>query len=1045
VSVNGNLQIGAELAGYRIDGLLGRGGMGYVYSAEHMLLGRRAAIKTLLPELADDGDFKERFIRESRVVASIDHPNIIPIYDAGEAAGVAYIAMRFVQGPDLADVIDRERGLPLERALALLDQAAGALDAAHARDVVHRDVKPANVLVDEPTGRVFLTDFGIAKRARTRGLTKTGYFVGTLDYASPEQIQGQELGAGSDIYALGCVLFEILTGRKPFDKDSDVAVFHAHLLEPPPKLTEFRPELPPALDDVVARAMAKAPQDRFASGRELIDTARAALGELPPGTVGRTVLGTLPPRRTTTSARLVVSNLPVAGTPLVGRDQDVAAVTELLRRPDVRLVTLAGIGGTGKTRLSLEVGSVLTPDFGNVLFVDLAPISDPTLVGSAIAEALGVGEARDQPLLETLRARIGNDEMLLLLDNFEQVIEAATFVAELLGIAPGLKVLVTSQATLHVRGEHEYPVPPLALPDPATGDLGSLAQSASVALFVDRAQSVRPDFELTEENAAAVAEICVHLDGLPLAIELAAARVKLLPPQAMLSRLERRFELLTGGVVDLPERQQTLRNAIDWSYDLLNEPEQAMLARLGIFVGGCSLEGAEGVCGAPYGLGMGEVIDLLASLVDKSLVRQLEGSSGEPRFGMLETIREYALARLEERGESEVLQQRHAQHFLELAEAAEPELVRAGQATWIQRLDEENGNIRAALAWSLRTGEVELGLRMAGSLVRFWSIRGHMSEGRRWLTDAMQRASGLPPAVVAKAYYAAGYSALGQGDYVQAKPFFEESLVLAREGADVRLEAASLQQLGFLVMARGAYLEDADERAGQLAERSLELARTVGDKVTASGALNLLADRATSRGRDTEAMQLFEEGLALRRELGDKRLIANSLLNLGRTELARGHYGRATQLLEEGLGLARELRDTWSMSVALVNLGRVQLFEGSPDRAQALFLEGLRLAKDRGDKRVGAECLQGIAAATADSDEPERAAQLLGAAEATLTAIGATASQLELAIEERVGPVLRVRLGEDAWDAERAAGARLRAEDAIELGLSVAPQQGAKL
>jgi predicted ATPase len=1042
LSVNGKLEIGTELAGYRIDGLLGRGGMGYVYSAEHMLLGRKAAIKTLLPELADDGDFKERFIRESRVVASIDHPNIIPIYDAGEAAGVAYIAMRFVQGPDLAEVIDREGALPFERVLALLDQAAGALDAAHARDVVHRDVKPANVLVDEPTGRVYLTDFGIAKRGRTRGLTKTGFFVGTLDYASPEQIQGQELGAAADLYALGCVLFECLTGRKPFDKETDVAVFHAHLLEPPPRVTEVRPELPEALDEVVARAMAKSAEERFSSGRELIDAARAALGDVGPGTLRGSLLAPSAPRRTT-GARLVVSNLPLGSTPLVGREHEVAAVTELLRRTDVRLVTLAGVGGTGKTRLSLEVGSVLTPDFGNVLFVDLAPISDPALVGSAIAEALGVGEARDQPLLETLRARIGDDEMLLLLDNFEQVVDAAAFVAELLGVAPRLKVLVTSQATLRVRGEHEYPVPPLALPDPADADISSLAQSASVALFVERAQSVRPNFELTEDNAPAVAEICVRLDGLPLAIELAAARVKLLPPQAMLARLGRRFDLLTGGAVDLPARQQTLRNAIDWSHDLLNEPEQAMFARLGVFVGGCSLEGAEGVCGAPYGLGMGEVIDLLASLVDKSLVRQLEGSDGEPRFGMLETIREYALARLEERGEVEELQRRHAERFLALAEAAEPELVRAGQAAWLQRLDEENGNIRVALAWSLRSGDVELGLRMAGSLVRFWSIRGHMAEGRRWLTDAMQRASGLPPAVLAKAYYAAGYSALGQGDYVQAKPFFEESLVLSREGGDVRLEAASLQQLGYLVMARVADVEDADERAGQLAERSLELARTVGDKMTASGALNILADRATARGHETEAMELFEEGLALRRELGDKRLIANSLLNLGRTELTRGQYARATQLLEEGLGLARELRDTWSVSLALANLGRVQFFEGAPEQAQALFLEGLRLAKERGDKRVASECLQGIAAATASTEEAERAARLLGAAEAMLSAIGATASQLERSIEEQVGPMLRVRLGEDVWEGERAAGARLSADDAIALGLSVAPQKGA--
>ncbi|MGH3131550.1 MAG: ATP-binding protein, partial [Gaiellaceae bacterium] len=678
--------------------------------------------------------------------------------------------------------------------------------------------------------------------------------------------------------------------------------------------------------------------------------------------------------------------------------------------------------------------------FSSVLFVDLAPIADPALVGSAIADALGVSESHDQPLVETLRARIGDDSMLLLLDNFEQVLEAAPLVAELLAHTPSLKVLATSQAALRVRGEHEYPVPPLSLPDPEqAADVAGLAGSAAVALFVERAQAVRPDFLLTEENAAQVAQICLRLDGLPLAIELAAARVKLLSPRAMLARLEKCLDLLTGGAVDLPARQQALRNTIDWSYNLLDETEQAMLAHLGVFVGGCSLEGAEGICGTPYGLGLGDVLDTIASLVDKSLLRQREGADGEPRFAMLETIREYALGRLRESGELEELRRRHAERFLALAETAEPELVRAGQAAWLQRLDEENGNIRAALAWSFEAGEVELGLRMAGALVRFWSTRGLMTEGRRWLTEAMERASGIEVRVLAKAYYAAGYSALGQGDYVQAKPFFEESLVLAREVGDVRLEAASLQQLGFLVMTRGAYLEHADERAKMLAEKSLELARDVGDKVTASGALNVLADRASARGEDTEAMKLFEEGLALRRELGDKRLVANSLLNLGRTELTRGEHKRATKLLEEGLTLARELRDTWSTSLALVNLGRIQLYEGGGDGAVGLFVEGLRLANERGDKRVASECLQGLAAASSVQGEAERAARLFGAAEAMLEGIGATPSLTERSIQERFQPPLRVQLGDEAFEAELAAGQDLEPEAAIELGLEAAP------
>src|SRR4051794_849080 len=532
---NGNLDIGAELAGYRIEGLLGRGGMGFVFSAEHILLGRKAAIKTLLPELIGDVDFKERFIRESRVVASIDHPNIIPIYDAGEADGVAYIAMRYVQGCDLADLIGRQGGLSVDRTLAIIDQVGGALDAAHAHEIIHRDVKPANVLIDESAGRVYLTDFGIAKAARSPGLTQQGFFLGTLDYASPQQIEGKALGPSADIYSLGCALYECLTGLKPFPLETDVAVMYAHMLEPPPKVTATKPDLPVALDEVVARAMAKSEADRFSSCRELVDTARSALAD--GGRPGRATVAAAP---RPSVARLVVSNLPAVSTPLLGRQRELTAVAELLRREDVRLVTLLGVGGTGKTRLSLELGATLGPEFGNVLFVDLAPISDPALVGNAIAEALGVGEARDMPLLETLRARIGSDPMLLLLDNFEQVIDAASFVAELLAVAPSLNVLVTSQAPLRVRGEHEFPVPPLSLPDPS--DVDSMAESAAVALFVERAQSVRPNFELTDENRAAVAEICVRLDGLPLAIELAAARVKLLSPQAMLARLERRFD-----------------------------------------------------------------------------------------------------------------------------------------------------------------------------------------------------------------------------------------------------------------------------------------------------------------------------------------------------------------------------------------------------------------------------------------------------------------------------------------------------------------------
>ena len=362
-------------------------------------------------------------------------------------------------------------------------------------------------------------------------------------------------------------------------------------------------------------------------------------------------------------------------------------------------------------------------------------------------------------------------------------------------------MLVTSQASLRLREEREFPVPPLALPEPDGDGDSALAGSPAVEFFLDRAQAVKPGFELTDENAAAVAGICRRLDGLPLAIELAAARVKLLSPQAILGRLEKRLDLLTGGAHDLPTRQRTLRDAIDWSYNLLEPSEQALLARLGVFAGGCSLEVADAVCGDE--LNLGEVFEGLASLVDKSLVRQSDGADGEPRFGLLETIREYALERLEAEGELDDLRRRHAERYLELVLAAEPELTRANQALWLDRLDEENDNIRAALTWTIASGEVELGLQLAGALVRFWSTRGLMGEGRRWLAEALAASEGVPPGTLAKAHFAAGYAALGEGDFVPAKEAFERSLELAREVGDRSAEAAALAQLAWLAMSAG--------------------------------------------------------------------------------------------------------------------------------------------------------------------------------------------------------------------------------------------------
>ena len=1024
------LQIGSQLAGYRIVGILGEGGMGIVYEAEHALLGRKAALKSLLGELAANEEYRARFIRESQAVASIDHPNIIPVYDAGETDGTAYIAMRYVPGGDLADLIERRGALPPQEVLSILDQAGAALDAAHARGLVHRDVKPGNILIEETTDRIYLTDFGIVKEQGRSNLTRAGFFLGTIDYAAPEQIEGRDLTGAADRYAFGCVLFECLTGHRPYEQPSDLAVMRAHVLDAPPKVTALRPELPPALDDVVERALAKEPETRFDSCRSLIEAARLTFAEAggsmvmsAADAVAASPVAVAEPKRVT------LTNLPVQTAPLFGRARELEEIVALLCDESVRLVTVTGFGGTGKTRLSLEAASMVADAFDRVALVDLAAVEDPDLVPAAIAQALGAEVAVGSPALEAVRDVIGSSRLLLLLD-FAHVLSVGPLVTALLESVSTLRIVAASQAPLRVRGEHEYLVQPLELPagiDP--GDLHALGASPAVALFVDRARAVRPGFELTEENAEAVADICTRLDGIPLAIELAAARVKLLAPQALRGRLERRMELLTGGAVDLPARQRTLRGAIDWTFGLLEATDQAMLARLGVFVGGCSFEGAEAVAGGSFGLDLGAVMDALASLVDKGLLRQTDGADGEPRFSMLGTIREYALDRLEERGEADEVRQRHAERCLGLAEMAEPELTGTNQAAWLAKLDEEVGNIRAALGWSLDAGRVGLALRLGGSLIRFWSIRGLMAEGRERLADALRAEADVPPAVRAKAEFAVGYASLGLGELSEAERHFGASLELA--AGDPAAEAAARAQLAWIAVTRAT---DGSGPALALATESLEQARAVDDKRTASGALHSLAELALQRGEPEEALTLMEEALALRRSLGDSRLVANSLLDLARVRLGQGELGKAQALLEEGRAVAEGIGDGWSLSLALAGLGRLRLLEDAPADACVLFRDALGLAATRRDRRAAADCLQGLGSSLALMGDDQTGIRLLGAADSILEAIGASPTAVEGGVDERVRPLLRSRLGTD-YEAQLASGRGLTIDQAIALAL----------
>jgi predicted ATPase len=500
-------------------------------------------------------------------------------------------------------------------------------------------------------------------------------------------------------------------------------------------------------------------------------------------------------------------NLPLQPTPLVGREDEVQAASTLLRRPGVRLLTLTGTPGIGKTRLALQVATELSGDVADgVHFVPLAPIRDPALVLTTITHAFGLRELGNQPAIELLTTYLRDRHLLLVLDNFEQVIAAAPLLAQLLEVCPELKLLVTSREVLHLRAEHQFPVPPLALPDlKRLPDSKSLPQYAAVNLFLQRARAVKPDFQLTPENAACIAEICARLDGLPLAIELAAARIKLLSPQALLARLDRRLQLLTGGAHDLPERQRTLRNTIEWSYELLHVEEQRLFRRLAAFVGGCQLSAAEALCRA-LGEEVPTVFEGITSLIDKSLLQQVEQEEDESRLLMLETIREYGLERLEASGEAEAMRRQHATFFLAMAEEAYPKAHSAEQSTWLRRLEADHDNLRAALRWTLERQEAQMGLRLGGALHTFWKACNHDSEGRSWLAQVLAQPGAKARTIArAKALRGLGLLAFTQGDFPEAHRLLEESVSVGREmGAAGKFDLANaLHRLAQVALLQG--------------------------------------------------------------------------------------------------------------------------------------------------------------------------------------------------------------------------------------------------
>ncbi len=719
-------------------------------------------------------------------------------------------------------------------------------------------------------------------------------------------------------------------------------------------------------------------------------------------------------------------NLPLQLTPLFGREADVARLRALLEQPSVRLVTLIGPGGVGKTRLSLQVAAEAMELFTDgVFFVPLAALTDPALALQAIAQALAVAES-ERRLLDSLKDFLAAREMLVLLDNFEQILGAAPLVADLLRAGKGLKCLVTSRAPLQVQGEHEFPLDPLELPRaPRKPDATphasrlmpheSITQSPAVQLFIERAQAVRPDFTLTETTAEQIALICRRLDGLPLAIELAAARARLRSAAEILAQLEQPLRFLTGGGRDRPDRQQTLRQAIDWSTRLLDDPAATLFRRLAVFVEGWTLEAAEAVC--PLDAADFDALDALDALVSASLVRP-ETMPSQTRYTMLQTIHEYAAERLRASGEGEALARQHAAYFLALAEEAAPHYEGPDQGEWLDRMEAELGNLRAGLQWCQAQGEVEMGLRLAAALDGVWMRRGHFSEGRQWL-DLML---GLPgaqsyPVPYAAALFTAGMLAYLQGDYTTAVSRLEASLAQRRSLGDTAGVVLALNNLALVARDRGDYAT-----ASALFQEALSLNQARADRRATALSLHNLSLTHLDQGAYDQARPLLEQALALFRGLGDQRSLGLSLLSLGIALYHLDDLPGAGQRLAESLARLEELKDHWGAAVAHKNLALVALKQDRLAEARSGLQTSLTTFHEMEDRSGVAECLQGFAALARAQGQPYAGAWLLAASQALLDHLGAVMVPADRAVFDAHLALIRATLSAEDYGAAWASG-----------------------
>jgi predicted ATPase len=966
---------------YQILSQIGEGGMGSVYLADDLKHGRRVAIKVMKRDLgAAIGN--ARFIREIEIAARLTHPHILPLHDSGLIDGQPYYVMPYIEGESLRQRIVRQKSLAVIDALRIATEIAGALGYAHEQGLIHRDIKPENVLLAD--GIALVADFGLARYRisdEQPSITVTNTIIGTPAYMSPEQLEGvAAIDGRADLYSLGCVLYEMLVGSPPFTGSVHVVAYQ-HISASPSSVSDIRTEVPAYVDYATMTLLAKRPEHRFTTAADFIRTIST-----PDGDAATLYM------ETSRSITVYPTNLPKDRTRFIGRNQELDDCDRMLE--STRLLTLAGLGGCGKTRLAIKLAERVANRFPyGVWFVDLAPLTEGSRVVDAVAQVLKLREDTDRSLHDLMISQISDTRVLLVLDNCEHLASScAEFVDRVLSACPEVRILATSRDALNVQGEQVMPLAPLNVPDFSAGpDLGEVQSADSVKLFVDRAQTVRSGFELTSENFVSVADVCRRLDGIPLAIELAAARVKILSVEQILTKLDDRFRLLSDAGRSMLPRHKTLRAVIEWSYDHLTDEEQRLIRALSIFAGGWNLGLAARVAG---GIDEFELLDLHSQLVDKSILVVSSGQLRNQRYSFLETVRQFLFERLIESGEVQMIREAHLETMLNLAELAYVERI-TKEEEWAKVLAVESDNLRVALEFA-RTVDSERYLRLVGSIAWFWLVKAHLFEARKHLTAALASSAAEPSRPArARALWGAAQTLAFQGNASAARSWMDEALRTWRDLGDTHEIALALEGIGWT-----HFFSSEDEEACTAFEECLRLQRASGDQHLIIRAMVGLAQVLVALGRTTEAKPMAEEIIEFSKAHDDKR-----------SEHFGWHYLADCELI---LGNCRTSLDLYKLSLVL---------------AQAI-----------GDKVEISFEVQGVAMSLAGLGKKELAVQLAGAvrAEWDRLAIDVHVRFWDALLDRYIGAA-KQNLGTTDSEAAWAKGRSIPFEEAVALALEIQP------